>query len=328
MRSNGYSYHCQQIGIPDAKVIESALMQDYPNLEIIVSDDCSTDSTPEVVKGYLADSRLRCYRNEKNLGRIGNYKKTLYERVTGEWTLNLDGDDYLYEKSVISCMASRLLAYKNENIVAVMGSQLTTYSSSGVSIKSPTNYRPGLFEGTEILLGWNRLNFGHLAILYNVGLSRKIDYYRLNTISSDWESILRLIIHGKVAVIDAIIAVWNIHDKNISNSESITDAIEDYSYIEDTYSYALEYGLNKQKLYNWHREMVRCHTRNVWRSNIHAHEKIWIFIPYVFKKYSFTITEILRPKSIAVNILKMHPALFRKVKILHQQYKHKRVLTR
>ena len=160
-----------------AKAIESALMQDYPNLEIIVSDDCSTDSTPRVVKGYLADNRLRYYKNEKNLGRIGNYRKTLYERVTGEWTLNLDGDDYLYENSVISCMASRLLAYKNENIVAVMGPQLTTYSSSGMSIKSSTNYTAGLFEGTDILLDWNRLHFGHLAILYNVDLSRKIDYY-------------------------------------------------------------------------------------------------------------------------------------------------------
>ncbi len=42
-----------------SKAIESALSIDYQNLEVIVSDDCSTDNTKEVVSKYLADKRFQ-----------------------------------------------------------------------------------------------------------------------------------------------------------------------------------------------------------------------------------------------------------------------------
>src|SRR5665213_3428416 len=85
-----------------AKAVESALKQDYLNLEIIISDDCSSDKTEAVIERYCGDNRLKYFKNARNLGRVPNYKKTLYERVTGEWVLNVDGDDYIYEKDAIS----------------------------------------------------------------------------------------------------------------------------------------------------------------------------------------------------------------------------------
>ena len=33
----------------------------------------------------------------KNLGRVGNYRKTLYEYSSGDYVLNLDGDDWLLD---------------------------------------------------------------------------------------------------------------------------------------------------------------------------------------------------------------------------------------
>jgi glycosyltransferase involved in cell wall biosynthesis len=53
-----------------SKAIESALNIDYPNIEVIVSDDCSTDNTEEVVSKYLSDDRFKYIKNEKNLGRV------------------------------------------------------------------------------------------------------------------------------------------------------------------------------------------------------------------------------------------------------------------
>ncbi len=67
------------IGIPTynqqeylAAAVESALAQQYPNLEIIVADDCSTDETEKIVQPYLLDKRLKYFKNENNVGRVLN----------------------------------------------------------------------------------------------------------------------------------------------------------------------------------------------------------------------------------------------------------------
>src|SRR5664279_476625 len=68
--------------------IESALLQDYPNLEVVVSDDCSADGSEEVTKKYVADVRLNYFRNSKNLGRVGNYRRALEHYAKGDWVIN------------------------------------------------------------------------------------------------------------------------------------------------------------------------------------------------------------------------------------------------
>ena len=76
-----------------AEAIESALDQDYPNLEVIVSDNASTDGTEKWIQRYSADSRFRYFRNETNLGSGPNYRKLLYVYATGEYGHFLTDDD-------------------------------------------------------------------------------------------------------------------------------------------------------------------------------------------------------------------------------------------
>lgn len=79
------------------KTIESVLNQTYQNWELIVSDDCSTDKTVEIVKSF-DDDRIKLNINEYNLGVIGNLNKAL-SLCTGEYISILDGDDvYTSEK--------------------------------------------------------------------------------------------------------------------------------------------------------------------------------------------------------------------------------------
>jgi glycosyltransferase involved in cell wall biosynthesis len=298
--------------------IESALLQDYPNLEIIVSDDCSSDNTYDVVKQYLADRRLVYFKNETNLGRVANYRRTLYERVNGEWALNLDGDDHFYANDAISHMITEVLNHKHKNVVAVLGSHTAVNTETGIGRQPYSNYATGVFAGLDILLNWNKLSFGHLATLYKVGLARAIDYYRLNTITSDWESILRLILHGEVIVTGKVIGTWNIHGNNATVTKSMVEGIRDYSYIEETYKYALKRGLNQRILDRWFKKMIKFQTETLWKSNRPNSEKFEVLLPHVWRTYPFAMTALSSPKAAAKMVLSVYPPLFFKMRAFYR----------
>lgn len=59
--------------------LDSILNQTYQNIEIVICDDCSIDSTVSIVKSYLEKySNIRMYVNEENMG----YNKTFEKLVT------------------------------------------------------------------------------------------------------------------------------------------------------------------------------------------------------------------------------------------------------
>jgi|SRR6185312_12310103 len=75
--------------------IDSAINQSYRNIEIIIVDDCSIDSTYDVIRSYAVnDSRIKIFRNEKNIGLVGNWNRCI-ELSSGEWIKFLFQDDYL-----------------------------------------------------------------------------------------------------------------------------------------------------------------------------------------------------------------------------------------
>ena len=84
--------------------LESCIRQTYPNIEIIVGDDGSTDRTGEVVAEYAArDRRVTYIRNEKNLGMFGNWLM-LFKVARGEYAEALSHDDWLSQNYVEECV--------------------------------------------------------------------------------------------------------------------------------------------------------------------------------------------------------------------------------
>ncbi len=75
-----------------AKAIASALEQTEQNIEVIVVDDASTDSTVEIVSGFT-DERLKLFVNEQNRGPSYTRNRAL-KQAKGEWIALLDSDDW------------------------------------------------------------------------------------------------------------------------------------------------------------------------------------------------------------------------------------------
>lgn len=79
------------------ETLEAACAQDYTNLEIIVSDDNSTDNTFSIIQEYFehynGHHKILINRNKTNLGLIPHINKCLYEMSHGDYVVLHGGDD-------------------------------------------------------------------------------------------------------------------------------------------------------------------------------------------------------------------------------------------
>lgn len=239
------------IGIPTynqkkyvESAIESALSQDYPSLEVIVADDCSTDGTDKLVKKYVDDTRFKYVRNKENLGRVKNYRNLLYNLATGDWYLNLDGDDLLLDRTYISRCVNLVTEVKD--LVLVYGIRQEVgedFRFTDLRSTFEEKYSFSIFDGKEFFFSIpgrrnNRLN--HLTCLYNRNLAMQIDFYRLPIISADYESLYRLILFGKVGFLNVQAGGWRRHTNNISATQDIKKMIDNYRLFTSVLSFALE----------------------------------------------------------------------------------------
>ena len=77
------------------QTVNCAINQTYKNLEIIISDNCSTDETWVVLQKFAAkDSRIKIFQNTVNVGPVLNWKRCINE-ASGEYAKILFSDDLI-----------------------------------------------------------------------------------------------------------------------------------------------------------------------------------------------------------------------------------------
>jgi glycosyltransferase involved in cell wall biosynthesis len=77
------------------RTIESALQQTWPDIEVIVVDNCSTDHTWKIVSELAGrDMRIRCFKNSRNIGPVRNWIEAA-RHATGEFSKILWSDDLM-----------------------------------------------------------------------------------------------------------------------------------------------------------------------------------------------------------------------------------------
>lgn len=202
--------------------IASALMQDFPSLEVIVADDASTDRTEAVARNREHDPRFRYLRNDHNIGRVANYRKALTEHARGEWVLLLDGDDYLCDPGFISDAMEALRRHADHTPLFAQAGHRVHYvhrERKDVDIKPPIEGPEQLMTGGEYLRCVFKSGFfTHLGTLYNRKAAIENQFYTANISSSDMDSLLRLALDGKVLVLNKVAGCWVQHGGNASSN--------------------------------------------------------------------------------------------------------------
>lgn len=88
------------------RAIDSLLNQEFKDIEIVVSDNASTDGTQDLMQGFSQrDKRVRYIRNEKNIGQIENFNRVC-ELARGEFVRWMGADDWLEPDYAGKCVTA------------------------------------------------------------------------------------------------------------------------------------------------------------------------------------------------------------------------------
>lgn len=146
-------------------VISKILGNTYNNIEIVIVDDCSTDSSIEIVKNFSNDN-IRLYENKKNSGTYYSRNKGVL-MSKGEYILFIDGDDYI-DSTYIENMVDGLIN-NGENIWGYGRHFERVYLNSNMSVisKKKSQFHNILFK---------RKLFNYLGFFHNSRFGADSEY--------------------------------------------------------------------------------------------------------------------------------------------------------
>jgi len=205
------------------QVLTSALSQSYPSIEIIVSDNGSSDHTDRVVASF-SDPRIRYCRQQKNIGAADNAHFCL-RQGKGVYFLLLHDDDLIDPDFIECCM--RAAQYRPDFGIIRTGTRVI--DSTRRVLYESANRAVGL-STEDFFLGWFGLKTSMYlcSTLFNTQRLREIGGLRSrHYLFDDAMAMVQLASrYGRVDVEDVKASFRN-HDVRLSTAGNVADWCED-----------------------------------------------------------------------------------------------------
>jgi glycosyltransferase involved in cell wall biosynthesis len=185
--------------------LDSIIDQTYRNLEIIIVDDCSLDSTFGIIKKYAgADKRIKYYQNEVNLGYNKNFERAI-GLATGDYISISDQDDiWMLDKIEI------LLENLKDNWLV--------FSNSEFMEEDSTNSHPLLnnfsIEGKDYrMMLFTNYVAGHSLLFKREFLAYLLPFPEYGFY--DWWMSFVAFYHHKMAYVDKVLTRYRKHSDSV-----------------------------------------------------------------------------------------------------------------
>lgn len=165
--------------------LDSIVAQTYPVAEIIIQDDCSTDSTPAICREYAARyPAIRFYQNERNVGFNLNFRRAAM-RAKGDYVAFSDQDDVW-------------MAHKIERQVAAIGTHDICFSTH---LRGPDPLHSHVVSPQYALPALLFVGFAGHTMLLRRGFVQNQEYW-IDHIIYDWSLAICAQLHGGIVMVD------------------------------------------------------------------------------------------------------------------------------
>jgi glycosyltransferase involved in cell wall biosynthesis len=230
------------------RCIESVLQQTYAHIEVIISDDCSSDGSDLVIKKFK-DERITYIRQSQNLGMVPNWRACL-AMTNAPYAMLLGADDYLKprmiekcisilesEPKVAFCHTAAEFVNVEGKIVSVTGAFTPSYVCEGASIVS------AFLQGKRVC---NSASIFRRSYFDSIG--GWSDKYK-NCMDLDlW---FRMLLQWKVGYVGEILTCFRSH--SVSDEWKLMQIREDLQFLEDMFDRLPE---NLQHLHSLREELT------------------------------------------------------------------------
>jgi len=186
------------------KTIKSVLRQSYKNFEFIIFDDCSRDNTYNILKKFKKkDSRIKIYKNKKNIGITKTLNKAL--KITkGRFIARIDGNDW-WKSSKLRKQVIFLKKNPEYIIVGTNSISCNSYTKEKIKCFEPerdSQIRKYLLKGPP---------FVHSSIVFR---KPKLKYNNNYETSQDYDLYFKLLKKGRGYNLQDFLTYRITHKKN------------------------------------------------------------------------------------------------------------------
>ncbi|MDQ6778711.1 MAG: glycosyltransferase [Actinomycetota bacterium] len=182
------------------RALDSALAQTHTDLEVLVSDNASTDATEEIGREYVArDERVRYLRRPVNIGPTANLNG-LFAAGRGRFTQTLADDDWLDSGCVAACLAE--LEARPDH--AVVGAR-ARYWRGEDAVSTAVDLQLGQERGADRALAYFGAvedNGTFYGLIHTEALRRAAPMP--NVLGNDLVLVGALAFQGKIATLDTV----------------------------------------------------------------------------------------------------------------------------
>jgi glycosyltransferase involved in cell wall biosynthesis len=194
------------------ETLESAKAQTYQNIELIVSDDCSTDDTVETCRRWIAENKERFVRTElitieKNSGIPANCNRGV-RAARGEWVKGIAGDDLMSGHFVSKCLEGGVpddigIIYTNSFFIDAHGEVTGKANSS--------NYKSGhVFDDLFFLRFWPKAP----SLMFRYSALEEFGFFDESIWVEDYLMVLKIASKYQLRHIDGFMTYYRIHGNN------------------------------------------------------------------------------------------------------------------
>jgi glycosyltransferase involved in cell wall biosynthesis len=179
------------------RAIASVLAQDYRDIELVISDNASTDGTAALCRRHAeADARVRYFAQPVNRGPVANFIEVL-QRARGELFMWLGDDDWLDASYVRLCVE----ALRADPALSLVGGAAKYYTSTGSFLPGYAMNLTQDSPAARVLRYY--ASVGDNAIFYGVmprELARRVACR--SCLGGDWLFVAAMAYLGKVKTLD------------------------------------------------------------------------------------------------------------------------------